>query len=286
MATKFKALLLQKLTRIKGIKIYKKYHRQINERYINTTHGKVRVLEIGFNNKEIQPLYVDLHSGGFVLMSADYNIKTNIELSQKAQVKIISIDYPKAPQYPYPIAIESIYEVIQTYKEVADVYRFDPKHIGIGGHSAGANLAAALVNRSRHLNKLSFKYQILLYPPLDLARKPELKKKVKGAVHPKLAIMYNESYVGDDKDKAIAPEISLIYTTKQDVEKNPKTLMILAGHDSLYDEGLEYAHHLKSANVDVELHEFMDSVHGFIALEKDGAEEAKQIMIDFMIKQK
>ncbi len=286
MATRLKAVLLQKLTKTKGRKLFKKYRRQINERFINTTHGKVRVLEIGFHRKEVQPLYVDLHGGGFVLMSADYNIKTNIELSEKAQIKIISIDYPKAPQYPYPIAIESIYEVIQTYKEVSDVYRFNPKHIGIGGNSAGANLAAALVNRSRHLNKFSFKYQILLYPPLDLARKPELKKKVKGAVHPKLATMFNESYVGDDKDKAITPEISLIYATKQDIEKNPNTLMILAGHDSLHDEGLDYANRLKSADVDVELHEFMDSVHGFIELEKDGVEEAKQIMIDFMNKQK
>jgi acetyl esterase len=43
----------------------------------------------------------------------------------------------------------------------------------------------------------------------------------------------------------------------------PPTLLILAGQDSLHDEGAAFADNLKAAGVDVTLHDFATSAHGF-----------------------
>ena len=67
------------------------------ERGVDTRHGPVRVLEYGFEEKELRPLYVDLHGGGFIMMQADADEAMNLEFVHRAGVKVISIDYPKAP---------------------------------------------------------------------------------------------------------------------------------------------------------------------------------------------
>lgn len=36
------------------------------ERSVDTRHGPVRVLEYGFEEKELRPLYVDLHGGALL----------------------------------------------------------------------------------------------------------------------------------------------------------------------------------------------------------------------------
>jgi acetyl esterase/lipase len=41
------------------------------------------------------------------------------------------------------------------------------------------------------------------------------------------------------------------------------SLLILAGKDSLHDEGAQFAKNLTAAGVDIELHDFENSAHGF-----------------------
>ena len=62
--------------------------------------------------------------------------------------------------------------------------------------------------------------------------------------------------------------------------------MILAGMDSLHDEAIQYKNMLEKADVEVELHDFKDSIHGFIRLNKADAKEAYGKMIDFMDRHK
>ena len=146
-----------------------------DENYVDTTHGKIRVLEYGFDSPDIAPLYVDLHGGGFILLSADFDEPMNLMLREKTGIKIISIDYPKAPESPYPIAIEAIYEVVQHYVENSAKYKINPDNIGIGGFSAGGNFAAVLSIQANERNDFKFQYQILGVPSLDLAKGAENK---------------------------------------------------------------------------------------------------------------
>ncbi|NLM46009.1 MAG: hypothetical protein GX200_04315 [Firmicutes bacterium] len=60
------------------------------EDFIDTRHGKVRVLKYGFAKEEIKPLYIDMHGGGFILMHADADEAMNIQFAQEAGVKKLS----------------------------------------------------------------------------------------------------------------------------------------------------------------------------------------------------
>lgn len=250
------------------------------EQFVETLHGRIRVLEYGFDSKAVTPLYVDMHGGGFVLMSADSDEQMNVYFREQTGVKIISIDYPKAPEQPYPIAVESVYDVILHYVTNADKYGINPQFVGIGGHSAGGNLAAVICMRAKERGDLSLKYQILDYPPLDLYTDPLSKPTPKKSMVSKMGIMFNACYV--DPEKAKDPCASPVFATAEQLVGLPPALVIAAGLDSLHDEGVRYAEMLKSAGIDVDLHEFPDSVHGFTLNPSPESKRAHKLMADFI----
>lgn len=254
-------------------------------RFVETSHGEIMVLEYGFDSSRISPLYIDMHGGGFLLMSADFDEPMNLYFREKTGVKIISIDYPKAPENPFPIAVEAIYEIIEHYIQNAIAYRIDPQHIGIGGHSAGANLATVTCIRAKEKGDFVFKYQILDYPPLDLSTDPYHKPKHRKAVPPRMAKIFNVCYTG--KESAKSPYVSPIFATKEQLMNLPPTLLIVAGYDSLHDEGVKYHKMLKQSGVVVEFHDFQKSAHGFTYKhKKQDAKEALAIIADFIQRMK
>lgn len=252
------------------------------ERVVDTRHGKVRVLEYGLDLPEVKPLFVDLHGGGFVLGSADMDEPMCNYFREHTGAKIISIDYPKAPRNPYPIAIEAIYDVIKHYIDNAKSYKINPDNIGIGGHSAGGNLATVLCMLAKKKKEFSFQYQILDYPPCDMSIDAYERPNPKGSVNPKSFDMFNACYYGKNKEKAKTPYISPVYATKEQLSGLPSALLIIAGQDSLHEEGIRYKDLLNDAGVIVEFHEFSKSVHGFTYYKKPDAKIGWNIMVDFL----
>lgn len=250
------------------------------ERFVDISHGKIRVLEYGFDTQDTSPLYVDMHGGGFILGSADMDEAMNRYFAEKAGLKIISIDYPKAPDYPYPIAVEAVYEVIKHYIDNSAAYKINPDCIGIGGHSAGANLATVTCIRAKEKGDFIFKFQILDYPPLDLYKDPYEKPTPKEAISPKMAAMFNACYVTGETAKL--PYASPVYASREQLSGLPPAMLIVAGLDSLHDEGVRYGEMLKEAGVTVELHDFKESAHGFTYNKTPDAKEANKLMADFI----
>jgi acetyl esterase len=251
-------------------------------RMVDTKHGKIRVLEYGLENKIVSPLFVDLHGGGFIFMHADMDESMNLYFLKKTGVKIISIDYPKAPENSYPIAPEAVYEVVEYYVAHAEEFGIDITKIGIGGHSAGANLATVTCMRAKEKGNLSFCFQVLDYPPLDLATDPFKKPNPKHAIPPKEAALYNACYV--DAESAKDPYVSPVFANSEQLKGLPPALIILAGGDSLHDEGAQYAEMLKKADVLTALHDFPNSAHGFTYWRSTDTDNALALMADFIHK--
>lgn len=250
------------------------------EQFVETSHGKIRVLEYGFDSKAVAPLYVDMHGGGFALMSADSDEQMNVFFREQTGVKIVSIDYPKAPDYPYPIAVEAVYDVVLHYVSNADEYGINPQLVGVGGHSAGGNLATVTCIRAKERGDLTLRYQILDYPPLDLYTDPLSKPTPKKSMVIKMGVMFNACYI--ESEKAKDPCASPVFATTAQLVGLPPALIIVAGLDSLHDEGVRYANMLKSAGVDVELHDFPDSGHGFTLNNSPESKRAHKMMADFI----
>jgi acetyl esterase len=278
-----KALRLQFImklaSKLKSAKIGK-------ERFINTSHGDIKVLEYGFDSSEIEPLFIDMHGGGFVLGWAAMDEPMCVYFREQTDVKIISIDYPKAPKNPYPAAVEAIYEIIKHYADNAQTYKINPDSIGIGGHSAGGNFAAVMCIIAKEKGDFSFKYQVLDYPPCDMSINAFDKPNPKGAISPKMADMFDTCYHGKNIEAAKSPYISPIYAAKEQLSGLPPALLIVAGRDSLHDEGVHYGNLLKEAGVCVEFHDFTDSVHGFTYNKTPDAKKGWSIIAEFIKKYK
>lgn len=248
--------------------------------FIETEFGKVRTLWYGFKNTDTTPIYFDLHGGGFILGSADMDEEMNLELNKQVGCKIISIEYAKAPEFPYPAAVNQVYAVVQHVFENADKYAVDNKRMAIGGHSAGGNLSAVTCLKAKKEGKFQLGCQILDYPPLDLATSALDKPQPKGAISPNMALMFDACYVDPIQAKDIY--VSPVYATPKDLEGLPPALFILAGGDSLHDEGLKYCGLLKTAGVVTECHEYPNAPHGFTYKSSPDAIDARAKMAAFL----
>lgn len=252
------------------------------EIFVDTDFGRVGTLWYGFENAEKSPIYFDLHGGGFILGSADMDEEMNLELKKQVGCKIISIEYAKAPEFPYPTAINQVYAVVKHVFENADKYAIDSNKMAIGGHSAGGNLSTVTCMKAKKEGEFQFVCQALDYPPLDLATSALNKPQPKGAIPPKLALMFDACYV--DPTQVKEPYVSPVYATLEDLQGLPPALFILAGGDSLHDEGLKYCNMLKVAGVITECYEYPNAPHGFTYKASMDARNARAKMAIFLRK--
>jgi acetyl esterase len=189
------------------------------ERFID----KTRVLEYGFDDKSVKPLVFDMHGSGYVMGDAEFDEPLNILFSKEANVKIVSISYPKAPEHPYPAALNAVYEVIAYYAKNAAKEGIEPKKLGIMGHSAGAALSTAICMMAKNKKDFKLNFQILDYPPLDVATDPFAKPRPKGAIPPKMARLFNMCYVKPEEAKD--PLVSPVFATKEQLTGLPPALV-------------------------------------------------------------
>lgn len=97
-----------------------------------------------------------------------------------------------------------------------------------------------------------------------------------------MARTFNEYYVSDNDAKN--PLISPMFATQEQLEQLPPALVIVAGGDSLHDEGVSYAEMLRQAGVLVELHDFPNVPHGFTLNPGPEIDKAIDIMTRFIQK--
>ena len=62
---------------------------------------------------------------------------------------VIAVAYQKAPEHPFPIPFDDCYETLMWAKQNAAELGIDPDAIGVGGESAGANIAAGVAIKAR-----------------------------------------------------------------------------------------------------------------------------------------
>jgi acetyl esterase/lipase len=102
-------------------------------------------------------------------------------IANNNKVIVISLDYPKAPSHPYPAAIEALTDLIKAVLNDATL-PFDKKKVAIGGFSAGANLALAVVQNKSVRDKVGG--VVAFYPALDFVAKGPEKMKTRPAGGP------------------------------------------------------------------------------------------------------
>jgi acetyl esterase len=211
------------------------------------------------------PILVWIHGGGFVLGDLETADSMARQLCAQANVIVVSLDYPLAPEHPFPAAPEACYAATRWVAERAADLGGDPSRLAVGGDSAGGNLAAvtALLARDRGGPKLSF--QLLVYPATDLMGSyPSVRENGKGYLLTEDDMMwFRDQYIPAGTDLT-EPIVSPIYAS--DLAGLPPALVITAEFDPLRDEGEAHAKLLEQAGVPVRASRYDGMIHGFFGM--------------------
>ncbi|ROO87540.1 acetyl esterase/lipase [Actinocorallia herbida] len=110
-----------------------------------------------------QRVYLDIH-GGALIQGGGVPCRLNgVATAGQVGARVWAVDYRMAPDHPYPASLD---DCVAAYRALLD--RHSPDQVIVGGGSAGANLAAALLLRARDEGLPLPAAAVLLTPELDL----------------------------------------------------------------------------------------------------------------------
>ncbi|MCD8067599.1 MAG: alpha/beta hydrolase [Lachnospiraceae bacterium] len=123
----------------------------------------------GINDSECGtlPVFFNMHGGAWLAGDAVLMESFCELLAESIPAVVVNVNYHKADVIPISEMSAEVCDCVRYFREHAGEYGMDPENMAVGGHSAGANIAAGTVIRLRECG-ISLKMQILVYPCVDL----------------------------------------------------------------------------------------------------------------------
>lgn len=205
-----------------------------------------------------------IHGGGFVAGSTRQVEFWVRPFARELGCAVVSIEYRRAPEHPYPAALDDCHAgLVWTFDHAAEL-GIDPQRIGVMGESAGGGLAAALALLVRDRGEHRLAFQLLTYPMLDdrtCVRNtlPQLGEFI-WTRHNNLfgwSALLGEEPGGENVSAYAAP------ARAESLAGLPPTYIDTAGLDLFFEEDLAYAARLAEHGVPLEFHVWPGAFHGF-----------------------
>jgi acetyl esterase len=204
--------------------------------------------------------FVYFHGGGWVLNHTDRYEAQLVDIAEKTNSVVLSINYQKSPEHKFPIPHDDCYAALKWMIENAAELNIDKNKIGVGGDSAGGNLAAGISLRARD-EKVPLAYQLLIYPAtkLDFDTDSYLNNADGYGLRRKGMMWFWDQYLnaGDKKNPYAVPD------TAPDHKGLAPAIIPTAEYDVLRDDGISYAARLEAAGNKVIYKDFEGQIHGF-----------------------
>lgn len=182
---------------------------------------------------------------------------------------MINVCYRHTPQYPYPVQHNDAFDSIDWAVTNIERYGGDPENFIVGGVSAGANLAGAIVLRENIKAKgqdaadkkrkaVVIKGQLLIIPwlivreekfPYELMVAPEKSSRIQCAdalviPRPVVDLFVQSLRLNNNHNISTHKYLDVGLASDEEVKGMPKTAFLIAGADPLRDDGLLYARKL------------------------------------------
>ncbi|MET7758411.1 alpha/beta hydrolase [Streptomyces sp. NPDC005389] len=204
-----------------------------------------------------------LHGGGFLMGDLDTEHPWAGRIAASSGAVVISVGYRLAPEHPYPAALDDAYAVLEWVVGHAAELGVEPDRIAIGGHSAGANLAAAVTLRARDRQGPPIRFQLLNQPGLDDRQDSWSAVHFTDTpwFHRAKSLASWQHYLGAGPATPYAAP-----ARAEDLTGLPPAYLATAEFDPNRDEGLAYGLRLLQAGVSVEIHQWPGTFHGSQAL--------------------
>jgi len=209
-----------------------------------------------------------LHGGGYALGSPEGSASSYEQLIRTRDCVIVSPDYRKSVDAPYPAALNDCYAALLWMKKNAAELGVREDQLIVMGESAGGGLTAALTLMARDRGEVRVAHQLPLYPMIDDRMTSESMRDndapLWSARHNRVAWeLYLGGLSGDAVPKYAAP------AREHDYSGLPPTTTFVGALDPFRDETLAYVEQLRAAGVPVECRVFEGCYHGFDILLPD-----------------
>ncbi|MBV9365769.1 MAG: alpha/beta hydrolase [Solirubrobacterales bacterium] len=211
------------------------------------------------------PLLVYYHGGGFTYGDLDTHDGVCRILCRHAGAHVLAIDYRLAPEHPFPAAVEDARTALSWAFANAERLGADPRRVGVGGDSAGGNLATVVAQHAARHEGPSPVLQLLIYPATDFTKRRRSRELFGDGFLLTNSEMdwFETNYLGSDRAHAADPRASPLLA--DDLSGLAPALVVTAAFDPLRDEGEEYAQALREAGTPVTLRRFPGFIHAFTA---------------------
>jgi acetyl esterase/lipase len=204
-----------------------------------------------------------LHGGGFVMGDLDTEHPWAVRIAEASGAVLVSVGYRLAPEHRFPAALDDAYAVMEWAVGHAAEIGADPARIAVGGHAAGAGLAAAVALRSRDRQGPPIGFQLLNQPQLDDRQETWSARNFSDTpfmTRAKAAASWRH-YLGSSPATPYAAP-----ARAEDLSGLPPAYITTAELDPNRDEAIVYAQRLLQAGVPVELHQWPGTFHGSQAI--------------------
>ena len=210
------------------------------------------------------PLLVYYHGGGFLYGDLDTHDNVCRILCRHAGAHVLAVDYRLSPEHPFPAAVEDARAALRWAYVNAERLGADPSRIGVGGDSAGGNLAAVTSQLAANDGGPAPVLQLLIYPVTDFTIRRRSRELFGDGFLLTNAEMdwFEANYLGPGSPQASDPRASPLLAT--DLSGLPPAFVVTAAFDPLRDEGEAYARALQDAGTPATLRRFPGFIHGFI----------------------
>jgi acetyl esterase/lipase len=232
------------------------------------------------NKAGITPGFLWVHGGGYVVGDFELDDPICRQLTLAGECVVVSVNYRRAPEHPYPIPLEDCYSTLK-WMAAQDELQIDRSRICVGGASAGGGLSAALALLARDRGEIKLAWQLLLYPMID-DRNTELPSETV----PNTLVWTRESnyygwhaYLGHEPGtKDVEPYAAP--ARAENLEGVAPAFIGTGDLDLFTEESLYYAAKLVAAGVPTEVHVYPGVPHGFDGILAPQAEVSKKFRHD------
>ncbi|AYV75213.1 MAG: alpha/beta hydrolase [Terrestrivirus sp.] len=213
------------------------------------------------------PIVMYFHGGGWVLGNKMTHNRLIREISYRANVAVVFVNYTPSPEGQYPVPLEQCYEATKYMVKNAQTYNLDSENVAVCGDSVGGNFVAVVALLAKQRGDFKIKYQVLMYPVTDASMSTKSYTDFQDGywLAKKAMAWFWDEYAPDVGSRGVIT-LSPLNATIEDLRGLPPALLIVDENDVLRDEGEAYAHKLMEAGVDITAVRYLGTVHDFCML--------------------
>ena len=206
-----------------------------------------------------KPCLIYIHGGGMIMGNLETGNLNCLNFARTFDISVLSIEYRKAPEFPYPAAIEDCIDAISWIVSNSELFKIDLANLGIYGSSAGGGLVLGTALKMRDQGRNVFKFMLPIYPMIDSSNTSNSSLEITnvGVWDRSTNIdAWNWYLNGNQADEYAAP------AQAKNLAGLPQCYSDVGNFDLFLDENSSFFERLSGAGVSTEFQVFQGAFHG------------------------